>query len=746
MAGKPVGVIFVELDLDASRYTKGQQKLLKDATSTTLNIEQNFKNLGVKSSAEMDLMRAKIKNSFDMIANSSKATANDIIRAEEAKNAKLKALNDQQFGAQLSALDKLKNNWVAASAAITAAIVAIHKAMVYIEGGAKAMQVESAFKIMAEDAGVNADLLIKSMKEATRETIDDSAMMSKAIKLMIKGYDPEQIERFSKVVITASQYAGTTAAEAYDSLADAIASRAPRALRQLGAVAKEQMKLVEEAIEAGADKTVLFELAMANLELMQKRLQGTQDQASIRLQRMKAATEELTETIGKGLIWALEKAYHATEFYAGAMMGLVSAYARYRELVYMAIGDEKQAAENRWIADRALETRNELLRRWQEAVEDSGKAAKVSTKEEIAGAKDKVKAIEDELKAIVEKGKLSKEAETKAKALRASFVEDYNKATQSEFQAEISKIDLLHAAYQKAGVDRVKLEEWYTGEILKIDNKVQEEYQKTIEETRKMRVKDAEVAKKAYEESWIREAEGRNRGLMDQVAEIEKANKKIMDISEETAKRMQSNFSDLFFDAMTGKLKTFEDYVRAMFQSIARMMSDLLAQQATRQLFGVNGQGGLLSVLFGGGGGIGGIGGKMTGSQLSASQLPINTLPYQPFHSGGIVGSEGGPARMIPAHLFDGADRLHSGIGPGERPVIIRNDEGVFTPGQMRALGSGKQGAGKQGGDTYHIYQISAIDSQSFAEAARRSGAIPALAAESYANNGILRTVLKGTP
>ena len=147
MAGKPVGVIFVELDLDASRYTKGQQQLLKDAQSTTLNIEQNFKNLGIKSSAEMDLMRAKIKNSFDMIANSSKATANDILRAEEAKNSKLNALNDRQYGAQTSVIDKLKSNWLAASAAVATAMIAIHKARAYIEEGAKAMQIESSFEI-----------------------------------------------------------------------------------------------------------------------------------------------------------------------------------------------------------------------------------------------------------------------------------------------------------------------------------------------------------------------------------------------------------------------------------------------------------------------------------------------------------------------------------------------------------------------------------------------------------------------
>jgi hypothetical protein len=42
--------------------------------------------------------------------------------------------------------------------------------------------------------------------------------------------------------------------------------------------------------------------------------------------------------------------------------------------------------------------------------------------------------------------------------------------------------------------------------------------------------------------------------------------------------------------------------------------------------------------------------------------------------------------RYVPAAVFAGAPRFHSGIGPGERPAILRTDESVLTPGQMRQL------------------------------------------------------------
>lgn len=49
--------------------------------------------------------------------------------------------------------------------------------------------------------------------------------------------------------------------------------------------------------------------------------------------------------------------------------------------------------------------------------------------------------------------------------------------------------------------------------------------------------------------------------------------------------------------------------------------------------------------------------------------------------------SEGGPTRIVSPMAFINAPRYHDGIGPGERAAVIRDDEGVFTPGQMKAMG-----------------------------------------------------------
>jgi hypothetical protein len=59
---------------------------------------------------------------------------------------------------------------------------------------------------------------------------------------------------------------------------------------------------------------------------------------------------------------------------------------------------------------------------------------------------------------------------------------------------------------------------------------------------------------------------------------------------------------------------------------------------------------------------------------------------YQ-HHSGGIAGQGAVPTRMVPAFAFADAPRLHDGLAPDEVAAILKRDEGVFTPAQMKALG-----------------------------------------------------------
>jgi hypothetical protein len=153
-------------------------------------------------------------------------------------------------------------------------------------------------------------------------------------------------------------------------------------------------------------------------------------------------------------------------------------------------------------------------------------------------------------------------------------------------------------------------------------------------------------------------------------------------LTEHTAGAMQDNFSNLFFDAMTGKLKTFEDYFKAVMDSIARIFSDVAAQMATEALFGNlsktgggGGGGGLLGSILGmfGGNGGGYTGGNSYGAQTGDWGATM--------HSGGTVGVSGGAMRSIPSHYFSTAPRLHQGLAADEYPAILQKGEQVIPKG-----------------------------------------------------------------
>ncbi len=85
MAANRVGKIYIELDLDKSRYMRAQQTLVKESATGAKVLEKNFKNLGIKSGATFDLMRNQAVQSFEAIKRSGRATTADLIRAEKPK-------------------------------------------------------------------------------------------------------------------------------------------------------------------------------------------------------------------------------------------------------------------------------------------------------------------------------------------------------------------------------------------------------------------------------------------------------------------------------------------------------------------------------------------------------------------------------------------------------------------------------------------------------------------------------------
>lgn len=75
----------------------------------------------------------------------------------------------------------------------------------------------------------------------------------------------------------------------------------------------------------------------------------------------------------------------------------------------------------------------------------------------------------------------------------------------------------------------------------------------------------------------------------------------------------------------------------------------------------------------------------------------VSTLFGAVNHTGYGPGDSFNETRLIPASTVASAPRFHSGVGPGERVAVLRDDESVLTPGQMRQLSP----VGGGGGTTF---------------------------------------------
>lgn len=126
--------------------------------------------------------------------------------------------------------------------------------------------------------------------------------------------------------------------------------------------------------------------------------------------------------------------------------------------------------------------------------------------------------------------------------------------------------------------------------------------------------------------------------------------------------------------------------VKAQFLSTVFKVPIQFMAQGGADLLGLLG-GGLKSLMGMGGGGFG------TGAAFGNQDLGLF------FHGGGSGAGEATFRRSLPASTWAGAPRFHSGIGPGELPAIIKDDESVLTKGQMRQLAPVSATSGK----TVHV-------------------------------------------
>jgi hypothetical protein len=191
-------------------------------------------------------------------------------------------------------------------------------------------------------------------------------------------------------------------------------------------------------------------------------------------------------------------------------------------------------------------------------------------------------------------------------------------------------------------------------------------------------------------------------------------------LAENTSNDMRDTFQSVFFDMFQGQVKSLGDYwqlfLNKMESSFATALANMMQQWIDTMLSMSMKQNSASSESYGGTGIVGMFVNTLFGGGGVADVLAALD------HGGGIAGTEASSYRLVPSLAFAGAPRYHRGIGPGEQAAVLRKDEGVFTPGQMKALGFLAKGGNSQGGQASpNVNIIYAIDTKSFEDYLRRN-------------------------
>ncbi len=651
----PSGTIFAEIGIDYSPATKAQQQLLKDAKSTALNIEQNFKNLGIKSAAEMDLMRAKINNSFEMIKNSSKATANDIIRAEQAKNAKLMALNTQQFGQQESLLTRLKSNWLAASMAIGMAMIAIYKAWNVAQIAADYEEIQLGLQGLTRQYNMTAESATQMAKEAVQGQLSMVEAGQLAAKAFALGLNPEQVRAFLVEAHNLTDMVGGKIPEAFEAMERAAATGRARGLVQYGINVDLKKSLLDYANAHGIAVTAIsaHNAMQIRAEAIMKAVKQVTDQVgesqlttADKMNILKATVADINLLLGQGTIRVAAGLVGTFQAAASAALVLYAGFSKVGEgwsnLKAMATFGETSRV-NKGVAESFREDAAAAM-----AAAKSLNTNASNNFDAMTSSADNLKTSLKGIKPILEENgtEVSKGVKERQRLEREMY-KDLRGYTTAYYEVEKKFIYDAAKKYEDAQIDKVAVAAWTANEL----EKLQIQTAKSGD--------DFFAGMKAGWDDWRR-----SQGTVG-LGAFEMTQKAIKGTADELTKFVTTGKAD--FKSLADSI--IKDLIRIQIQKI---MTGVFESGSKGSGFSgmLSGAGSWLTQLFGGG--------AASYSSMGGQMI----IPAFEMHRGGVVGETSSPIRQMPASLFVNAPRLHGG---NEYPAILQKGETVLPKGKSSA-------------------------------------------------------------
>jgi len=268
MADHRIGKVYIELDLDPKRYMRSQQTLLKEAQHGATVLEKNFKNLGIKSGATFDLMRAQAQKSFDAIKKSGRATSEDIIRAEKAKAERIKQLNEQQYGHTTSMFENIKKHWMGVTAAIVAGWYAVSKAIRkasdVVLAAARYETLGIVMRVVGQNAGYTGEQMMifqKGLEKTGIAMIEARETLSRMLQAQMNLTHATKLARIAQ---DAAVIGNMNSSEAFQQMIYGIQSANVRVLRTIGINVSWEQSYAKLAQRLGRTTNTLTEFEKIN--------------------------------------------------------------------------------------------------------------------------------------------------------------------------------------------------------------------------------------------------------------------------------------------------------------------------------------------------------------------------------------------------------------------------------------------------------------------------------------------------
>jgi len=559
-----VGKIFVELDLDASRYTRAQKTLLRDATSTTLNIEDNFRKLGIKSSAEYDLMRQKIVNANQAILASAKATANDRLRAEQSMNAQLQRINEQQFGKQVSTINALKSHWIAASVAIGAAMVAASKAWDLLKQGADFAEQQGILNNLGRKYNETADSIVASMQRASDGLIARADLMQVALAGIAKGLNPEQLTNLADAAKILGDAVGKDATTALQDLTTALETGRTKGLKNYLGTAIDLEKVFGDLYSklTEAEKAqALYSITMIEATKLQSAQTGAVSETADEIERLEADFKNVKLTMATFFMEFTVRAYNSLNIMAKSR----AAWGAVTGILDRPMGPEITVPQpGQGIANYEAQLANlrAQLRNRKSTAGGGGGAKTAASNAYLESTRDLLapfQADADFSGAFAGSVKATEEATKKAEEYYSN-VAKWSQDTTQKTIADAKKQESVTAdVWDKMGYYHA-----LTGKkTTETNSEMLDQMIRDYEETFVGGWKAGLVKIEQYQTTW---GDGMQNMMLQSYRE------------------MSQSFSDILYDGITGDLKRLDKYAESMFKSILRHFTDTMGEMAAKKI------------------------------------------------------------------------------------------------------------------------------------------------------------------